>query len=118
MRAKSSMRHWYTVPCDCSKKRLVELLREPWTCRLRKRWAAPLAAVSIQRKLGNYQDGSLYVLHVVIHFTLRVLKNAQRHHLGRQVFDITDRIPLPYPEQDQEPPVDSPHDPVRHTYFR
>ena len=36
MRAKSSVCHWHTVPCDCSKKRFVELLRQRWTCRLGK----------------------------------------------------------------------------------
>src|ERR1043166_3214604 len=118
MRAKSAVCHWYTVPCDCSKKRLVELLRQRWTGRLGKRRAASFAAVSIQCKLGYHQYGSLNVLHVVIHLALRVLKNAQGHHLGGQIVDITDRISLPYSEQDQEPPVDSTHDRVHYTYFR
>src|SRR5712691_2583206 len=118
MRAKSSVRHWYTIPCDCGKKRLVELLRQRWPGRLGKRWAASFAAVSIQRKLGYHQYSSLNVLHVAIHLALRVLKNAQRHRLGRQIFDITDCISFPYSEQDQESPVDSTHDGVRHAYFR
>jgi hypothetical protein len=76
MCAKSAVRHWYTVLCDCGKKRLVELLRERWTCCLGKRRAVSFAAVSIQRKLGDHQYGSLNVLHIVIHLALRVFKNA------------------------------------------
>jgi hypothetical protein len=82
MRAKSSVRHWHTIPCDCGKKHLVELLRQGWLGCLDKRWAVSFAAVSIQRKLGYHQYGSLNVLHIVIHLALRILKDAQRYYLG------------------------------------
>jgi hypothetical protein len=118
MRAKRSVRHWHTVPCDCGKKRLVELLRERWPRRLGKGWATSCTAVSIQRKLGYYQDSSLNILHIAIHFALDVLKNAQRHHLGCQILDITNRISLPYSEQDQEPSGDGPYAGIRYADFR
>src|SRR5512132_1614683 len=91
MRAKSSVRHWHTIPGDCGKKCLVELLGERWTCRPGKRRAASFVAVSIQRKLGYHQEGSLNVLHVVIHLALRVLKNAQCHYYSITL-EVMDRV--------------------------
>jgi hypothetical protein len=82
-------------------KGVIQVAGQPWRRRLRKGGSPAFAAVRIQGKLGNRQNSALVVAYVAIHFTLRILKNAQVDQFGGDIPYIFKGVIVPHSEENE-----------------
>lgn len=68
--------------------------------------AAPFAAVTVKRELGNHQHAALRIQQTAIHLAGFVGKDAQMHKFIHQKLSVRHRVRLGYAQQHQHPRAD------------